>query len=361
MPTLLLLVAILGFQSTPSIEETFRNEAAKQDAVGIALGVVQNGHPIVTLVDGFEDRENEIHVSDETMFRWASISKPLTAIVAAKLAIEGKLDLDENIRTYVPEFPEKDPDNPITTRLLLGHLAGIVHYTNGPVIPTLRRYEQEHPYEDVILSLDTFNNSPLVSIPGEAFNYSTRGFMLASAVIERAGGAPFHELVETYISKPLGLTTLRPDYQWEEISHRAVGYRKRIGAIVPSTNTDVSWKLGGGGFISSIGDLTRFAKGLLDPAFITPPMRALLWTTQTTSEGKKTNYGMGFGVKRVDENRLLIEHNGAQEKTRTIMLVFPDDGIAVTVMTNSEYVKLLPIAHSVATSLFHAESQEDAP
>lgn len=344
-----------------ALEAALLAQAAPHQPVGIALGVVRPNAPLRTVLVGFEDRERELPLTDHTMFRWASISKPLTAIVAARLALEGKLDLDKDIRSYVPEFPIKDPNRPITTRQLLGHLGGIVHYTNGPVIPTVRRYDRDHPFQDVVLALDTFNNSPLVSVPGAEFNYSTRGFMLASAVIERAGGAPFHELVNTYIAQPLGMTTLQPDYQWKDIPHRAVGYRTRGDVIVPSTNSDVSWKLGGGGFISTIGDLTRFARGLLDPTFITPPMRELLWTPQTTTAGDVTGYGLGFGITTTDDNRLLVQHSGAQEKTRTLLLIFPDDGVAVTLMTNSEYVKLVPIAHAVATSIILSSSRAESP
>ena len=361
----LALSLALAFASSPptnpSIRAVFVAQATSQLPVGIALGIIHPKAPHQTFLLGFEDRERAIPLSNHTMFRWASISKPLTAVVAARLALEGKLDLDKDIRSYVPEFPIKDPNHPITTRQLLGHLAGIVHYTNGPVIPTVRRYDRDHPYQDVVLALDTFNNSPLISIPGADFNYSTRGFMLASAVIERAGGAPFHELVNTYIAQPLGLTTLQPDYQWVDIPHRTVGYRKRGEVIMPSTNSDVSWKLGGGGFISSIGDLTRFAQGLLDPAFITPPMRALLWTPQTTTSGNATGYGLGFGIKTVENDRLLVQHSGAQEKTRTLLLLFPDDGVAVTLMTNSEYVTLRPIANTIKNKLFHEEPAVPAP
>ena len=255
---------------------------------------------------------------------------------------------------YVPRiFRQKDPDHPITTRQLLGHLGGIVHYHNGRVIPTIQEYDNPHPYESVILAIDTFKESPLVAEPGAEFNYSTHGYILASAVVERAGGKPFHQLVQERISQPLGLNTLRPDYQWQEIPNRAVGYRKRAQKVVPSTNTDVSWKLGGGGFISTVDDLAAFAAGLTDPEFMTPGLRKSLWTGQKTSSGSPTSYGLGFGVRTDDEERLVISHNGAQEKTRTIMLVFPEEKTAVVVMTNSEHVKPLPIAKAMANALLN--------
>ena len=339
-----------------SIDSIVSAEIERQNAVGVAIGVVQDGQVVFTKGYGFADREEQIPVTNDTMFRWASISKPLTALIAGQLAAEGALDLDKDIRTYVPEFPEKNPEHPMTTRQLLGHLGGIVHYTNGPVIPTIRKYDSPHPYESVILAIDTFKKSPLVAEPGAEFNYSTHGYILASAVVERAGGKPFNQLIQERISQPLNLQNLRPDYQWEDIPNRTVGYRSRGGTVVRSTNTDVSWKLGGGGFISTIDDLAAFAAGLTDPEFMTPELRKSLWMQQETTSGSPTRYGLGFRVKTEkatlpQKDRLVISHSGAQEKTRTIMLVFPEEKAAVVVMTNSEYVKPLPIARAISARM----------
>ena len=95
---------------------------------------------------------------------------------------------------------------------LLSHLGGIVHYSNGRVIRTEREYDTPHPYEDVILALDTFKESPLVSRPGVRHSYSSHGFILASAVVQRAGKQKFADQVNERIAKPAGMTTLQPDY-----------------------------------------------------------------------------------------------------------------------------------------------------
>ena len=82
--------------------------------------------------------------------------------------------------------------------------------------------------------------------PGAAYSYTTHGYILVSAAVERAAKRPFAEYVKERIATPLGMESFRPDYQWEEIAHRAKGYRKgEKNAMVPSTDTDVSWKLGG--------------------------------------------------------------------------------------------------------------------
>ena len=93
------------------------------------------------------------------MFRWASISKSLTAVAAMQLWERGDLDLKREARRYVPEFPDKGTT--IRVWHLLCHQGGIVHYTNGKVIQTKRNYPMAHPFENVIFALDTFRESPL--------------------------------------------------------------------------------------------------------------------------------------------------------------------------------------------------------
>jgi len=323
--------------SRAALRSALQAEFEAQGLVGLAVAVVRDGRVVDELHFGLADRDKTIPVDARTMFRWASISKPLTAIAAMQLVDAGKLDLDEDVRKWVPEFPEKPWR--ITSRQLLTHQGGIVHYTNGKVVRTQRQYDVEHPFNDVVLALDMFKESPLVAEPGTKHSYTTHGYMLLGAVVERAGEQRFAEQIRQRIAEPLGMTTLQPDYQWVDIPHRAVGY-VRVGArVLPSTDTDVSWKLAGGGFVSTIGDLGRFAAGLVGDAWLSPAVREELWTRQTTAGGSVTGYGLGFGVSSVSGKRR-VAHSGAQEKTRTLLHAFPDEGLAVVLMTNSEWAKL---------------------
>ena len=317
-----------------AIDQAVQQEMQRQEAVGVAIGVIRDGKVFHTSGHGWADRAQQVPVKNNTLFRWASISKPLTAIVAMQLVEQDKLDLDADIRLLVPEFPDKG--TPITMRQLLGHLGGIVHYGNGRVVRTKRNYKQSNPYKDVILALDRFKESPLVAEPGAAYAYTTHGYILASAVAQRSGKAPYHLQVRDRISRPLKLKTLQPDYQWRKIPGRAVGYRKKQGEIIPSTDTDVSWKLGGGGWISNVDDLASFAAGLMGDELVTPETKKVMWTRQRNNKGDMIRYGLGFRVSST-RNGLQVMHSGSQEKTRTQLTIYPDQGHGVVVMTNSEY------------------------
>lgn len=323
-------------------------EVEQQQLVGLAVAWFTNGELAGERHFGFADREAKTPVDARTMFRWASISKPVTAVAAMQLWERGKLDLDADVRAHVPEFPAKDA--PISSRLLLAHLGGIVHYRNGSVVVTEREYAVPHPFADPILALDRFKDSPLVCAPGSKHSYSTHGYLLLGAVVERAGGARFADQVRARIAGPLGMATLQPDYHWLEIPHRATGYRRLAGKIVRSTDTDVSWKLAGGGFISTVGDLARFGAGLARGELVGAEARELMWTPARTSDGKPTRYGLGFGIGALDGQRK-IAHSGSQEKARTLLVLLPERKLGIALMTNSEWAQLGPLGDAMLRAL----------
>ena len=324
--------------------ERVRQAKEKQKLVGIAAALLVDRKVDSFVHLGWQDREKKIPVTAKTRFRWASISKSVTAMRALQLVEEGKLELDRDVRRYVPEFPEKP--QVLTTRQLLGHLGGIVHYRNGRVIRTKRQYMREHPFADVVFALDTFKESPLVAPPGTRYSYTTHGYILAGAVVQKAGGKPFAEQVQKHIAKPLGMKSFEPDYQWRKLPDRAVGYRKLGPLIAPSTDTDVSWKLPGGGYMSGIRDLARLGQAWLRKELLSEESYAAMWTRQKLASGKSTSYGLGFSLRRAGE-REQVGHSGAQEKTRTYLLIDPEGGFGVAVMTNSEYAKLGPLVRDL--------------
>lgn len=316
-----------------------------QQLVGTCAALAVDGEIVWAEAFGWEDREAEIPTSLDTMFRWASISKPLTAVVAIQLADEGALDLDADVCMIVPEFPKKP--YPMTSRQLLCHQGGIVHYSNGPVIRSRVNYIEAHPFEDVVVALDDFKESPLIAEPGTQYSYSTRGYMVLGAVCQNAANEPYWALVHTRIAHPLNLATLQPDYQWVDIDHSAVGYSRRGNEIVRSTDTDVSWKLAGGGFISTVSDLAGFGVGLCTDELLTDELKSQMWTRQKTIDGTETGYGLGF---RVDHwgGTLVVSHSGSQEKARTYLMVLPDEHIVAAIMTNSEWANLGTVTTDLA-------------
>ncbi len=335
VPAQVLAAGGLSAHKAAAVDQAMRAEMESQKVTGLAIGVIQNGRIVYVKGYGMADEKNRIPVTERTLFRWASISKTLTAVAAMQLFEKKQLDLQADIRDYVPEFPNKG--TPITARQLLSHQSGIVHYANGPVVRTKASYDAEHPFEDVVTALDMFKESPLVNAPGTKYSYSSHGFILLSAVVQRAGRQKFADQVQERIARPLGMETLQPDYQWKSIPGRAIGYRKIGTKIVPSSDTDVSWKLGGGGFLSTIEDLARFAAGLMQRRLVNSSTEALMWQPQRTAVGDATSYGLGFHVDAPANGRLRVSHNGDQEKSSCRMVLYPRERHGVVVFSNCEY------------------------
>ena len=325
--------------------ETIVAAMQKQGLVGLSVAWISDGKVGATLSLGYADRERAIRADDATLYRWASISKPITAVAAMQLWEVGKLDLDADVRKLVPEWPEKPWV--ISPRQLLAHQGGVVHYANGKVVRRERAYAEPHPFADVVKALDMFADSPLVCEPGTKHSYSTHGYILLGAVVQRAGGEPYWEQVRKGIAEPLGMKTFQPDYQWVALANRAVGYKKRPGLPAErSTDTDVSWKLPGGGFLSNIGDLARFGAGLLRGELVASETLDLMWTRARTKDGKLTGYGLGFGVRERGEE-IEVAHSGGQEKTSTLLVLRPRQRAGIALMCNTEGADLGELAQQL--------------
>lgn len=288
---------------------------------------------------GLADVENDVKVTPETVFRLASVSKPITAVAALQLAEQGRLDLDAPVNAYLPELPEFYEK--VTTRKLLGHLGGVRHYRPGEMDSTTR-------YESVREALGIFKDDRLINEPGSRFVYSTYGFNLVGGVVESASGTPFREYLRSRIFEPAGMTGARDDDARSIIAHRAAGYRREPdGTLVNAALADTSNKVPGGGLCATATDLVAFAEALASGRLIGPETAALMTTPQKAACGMPTGYALGWNVGRL-EGRAEVYHGGNQPRVTTILYTRPDRGTAVAILTNLEGAQLLPLARQVA-------------
>ena len=295
---------------------------------------------------GFADVENEVPATPQTVYRLASISKPITAVLALQLAERGELDLDADVHTLVPQWPQKPW--PVTTRQLLGHLAGVRHY-RGEAESTLH-------YATQVESLARFAADPLLHEPGTAYHYSTYGFNLAAAVVEARAGAPFAAVLRERIAVPAGAASLQDDDSRRLIRGRAQGYVRNGDVLENSALMDSSYKLGGGGLCASAEDLVHFTRALLDGRLLNEASRAAMWTRQRTTAGTEIEYGLGCRPSRAD-GRLVVEHSGAQARVSTMWYVLPESRVVVVLLCNLERVRLQPLAQQIAALVAPVETK----
>jgi CubicO group peptidase (beta-lactamase class C family) len=308
------------------------NELLARGIPGLSVAVAVDGHLVYAEGFGYADLEQRVSAWPTTKYRIGSISKPLTAVGLVQLVERGKLDLDAPVQKYVPSFPDKGTK--ITARLLAGHLAGIRHYQGDEI------YISKH-YDKVIDGLAIFENDPLASPPGTAFHYSSYGFNLLSAVMESAAGEDFLSYMQKNVFTPMGLIDTIADQNRAIIPQRARFYeREKDGPIVNAAYVDSSYKWAGGGFLSTPEDLVRFGSLLLHPGFLSENALHMLFTSQKTSAGQETGYGMGFFIRKSESGQRVYEHAGGSIGASCQLIVYPDSHVVIAMLTNGG----LPIA-----------------
>lgn len=299
---------------------------------GVSLAVGVNGEIVWSEGFGYADIENRVAVWPETKFRVGSVSKPLTAAALALLVEQGKLDLDAPVQRYVPGFPDKG--KPVTARLVAGHLAGIRHYRGAEFLLAKR-------YNSVTESLEIFKDDPLVFEPGARFGYSSYGWNLLSAVVEGASGEKFLDYMNASVFRRLGMRQTMADENDVLIPHRARFYQRDAeGVLRNAPYVDNSYKWAGGGFLSTTEDLVRFASAHLQPGFLKAETLKALFTSQRTTAGEETGYGIGWRVRTDEKGRRTIGHSGGSVGGSTMLLIYPDSGVAVAMAVNLSSARL---------------------
>jgi len=320
---------------------------------GLAVALVENGQYEWGSGFGFADLENNSPASEHTLFRLGSISKPLTAVGAMELWERGKLDLDASVQKYCPAFPEKS--KPITTREVMGHLGGIRHYkteSQGDV----EGGNTKHFDNPIQAGLDFFKNDPLVADPGTHFHYSTQGYTLVGCVMEGASGVKYTDFMRDNVFTSAGMTNTQPDNRFAIIPYRTRFYQKtQDGTVENADFLDSSYKIPGGGYISSAEDMARFEVAILNGKLLKRSTLDAMWTPLKPSDGSKDTYGLGFGVG--DETGIkVVGHSGGQQGCSTDFLIAPEKRMGVVVLTNMEGLNPNELAVEILKILIGAPS-----
>jgi len=158
------------------IESAITAFMARERIPGLSIAVATDNQLRWERGYGFADLENFVPATAATVYRLASVSKPITAVAVMQLAERGALDLDAPIQRYVPSFPSKR--YPVTARQLLSHLAGVRHYKGDEL-------ESTRPYPSLTAALAMFKDDSLEHPPGARMTYTTHGYTLLGAAVAR--------------------------------------------------------------------------------------------------------------------------------------------------------------------------------
>ena len=307
-------------------EEFVKTQMATDKIPGLSVGFIKDDF-VWTKGFGFADLENKTPAKADSMYRMASVNKPMTAAAILQLAEKGKINLDAEVQTYVPYFPKKQ--FPVTVRQLLGHLGGISHYKD---------YEKEgrfKDYKNTRQAIAVFENFDLIAEPGTRYNYTSYGYNLLGAVIEGATGKSYGEYMSENIWRPLGMTETRLDNPNDLIPNRVRGYQLVGNQVKNSEFVDISSRFAAGGIRSNVLEMLKFGRGIHRGEILSKASLELIYNSMTTKSGMFTGYGAGWGISN-SNGQFMISHSGGQQETSTYLFSFPTRNLTIAIAANLE-------------------------
>lgn len=326
----LLVVSAAWAQSFDDAIEKARSileERIEEGYPGISAAVAVDGKIVFAEGFGFADVESKTAMTTKTKLRIGSVSKPVTAAGLMLLVESGRLDLDAPLQTYVPTFPEKE--HGFTVRQLAGHIAGIRHYKGAET------FSNKH-YPTVMEGLTIFQDDPLKFEPGTKYSYSSYGYNLISAAMEKPAGNDFLSYMDEAVFKPLGMNDTIADWANRDIPNRTTFYLSARKKPRVARDVDNSYKWAGGGFLSTPSDLVRFGSAHLEPGFLSKESLETIFTSQTLDDGKEIGYGIGWRIQPPpnDKALLLWQHGGSSVGGKASLMVVPDVGVVAAMLAN---------------------------
>jgi CubicO group peptidase (beta-lactamase class C family) len=314
---------------------------ARREAGGIVTLIAREGKVVDVHASGFQDVESKTAMKTDTVFRIASMTKPVTSVAVMMLYEEGKLQLTDPVSRFIPAFKSQQvmdasgaltpARRPVTIRDLLTHRSGLTYgfLNNGPVGDAYRKTGVADGLTVMPLTLqeaiDKLASAPLMSQPGAAWNYSLSTDVLGR-VVEVASGKPFDVFLKERVFTPLGMTDTSfevPDARWSRLAtvyspdgsggirpmKDPESFGNTVMSPVASYKPPKKYFSGGAGLTSTARDYGRFAQmllngGGLDNARLLSPKSIELMTANHTSDipgggpllGPGTAFGLGFQI-----------------------------------------------------------------
>ncbi len=327
---------VLSTDKIAKIEAAITALMSSKHIPGLSIAIVNNNQLRWQSGYGIADLENSVPAKAVTVYRIASVAKPITAVAVMQLVESGKLDLDAPIQKYVPTFPAKPW--PITTRQLLGHLSGIRNYKQNE-FPN--QADSTRFYNSLTEALSMFKDDPLDFEPGTKFSYTTYGYTLLGTVIEGASGMSYVDYMRENVFKPAKMIHTQADNVYDIIPNRARGYHPKAygkfdGNLRNADLADTSYKIPAGGLVSTVEDLANFAIAVQNGVLIKKETFEQMSAPQKTADGKATSYGLGWYIDGVGDRKGLVWHGGVQSGVTSMLFILPKERLALVILTNLE-------------------------
>jgi CubicO group peptidase (beta-lactamase class C family) len=325
-------------------------------AVGMAVGVVRQGRLEFFHGHGVADIPSNTPITEDTVFRIASITKTFTAIAVMQLWEQGLVDLDAPANDYLRAYrliPAQARFRPATLRHLLTHTSGIAEELH-PSDLLKPMFGETVKMGAPVPSLASYYRGGLRvgAEPGSRFIYTDHGFATLAQIVEDVSGMPFDRYLRVHILQPLGMTDsdlLRSDLVKSRL---ATGYTLHSGG--PRMLIDREMVTAGASSIySTPRDMARYVAALLGGganehgSVLKPATLASMFEPQYQPDPRVPGIGLAFSRINLG-GHLAVEHEGVLPGFNSQIFVAPDDGVGVMAFTNGARQAMLWLPGEVA-------------
>jgi serine beta-lactamase-like protein LACTB, mitochondrial len=332
----LVLAAVSDAQTKATYASAIAQSRTMLDQVlqlypGTAVAVAVGDEIVWSTAFGFADVDRHRSVSRSTQFRIYEVAMPLTATVMARLAEEGRFEMDAPIQKYLPDLPETRTT--VTARQLASHLAGAGDFAEDELAPA--------PCAGAREAARTLNGRLFVRPAGLGHSMSRQGYLLLSAALESATGKRFSELLNEKIAGPAGMASTMSDDPRRFLPGRTLFYERGfLGLLRAARPVDTSCLWGGGGLLSTTEDLVRFGAALLRGELLRHDSIEAMFTPQKTRNGVTTGYGLGWFVETDSRARRYVWHGGRGVGGRSAIVIVPHARLVTVMLSNIEGERL---------------------
>ncbi|MBD3223682.1 MAG: serine hydrolase [Caldithrix sp.] len=316
---------------------------------GTAL-VAENGDVIYKNGFGQANMDWQIPNKPDTKFRIGSITKQFVATMIMQLMEEGKIQLDNTIIDYLPDY-RQDTGKKVTIHHLLNHTSGILPYTSIPGFWT--DSTRNHYSKDYMIK--HFHSNDLEFEPGSKFKYNNTGYYLLAVIIEKITGKSFEENLKERILKPAGMMNSGVDRNQRILEKRAQGYMKNINGYINEPYFYMPNALGAGDMYSTVHDLYLWDQALHADQLLSEKYKDRMFEPSIKAFGGHYAYGWLIDYEKLNESRdsvLTISHGGGINGFNTLILRLVKDKHLIVLFNNTGPTKLGEMGKSIINILY---------
>ncbi|HLZ87596.1 MAG TPA: serine hydrolase domain-containing protein [Puia sp.] len=330
----------VGDSLAKKIDATF-SEWDRTNSPGVALAILKDGKIIYKRGYGMSNLEYGIAISPASIFHVASISKQFTAAAIQRLALEGKLSLDDDVRKYIPDMPNFG--HTITIRNLVHHTSGLRDQWDLQWLAGWR--EGDLITEEDVLDMMK-RQQALNFVPGDEYLYCNTGFTLLGVIVKKVTGVSLRNYTDSVFFKPLGMssTHFHSDHT-EIVPNRTSAYDRdgeRWAIDIPVFDT-----YGATSLFTTVEDLAKWDENFYTARVGGKAFIDSLLQPGVFNNGRPQNYASGLVIGEY-KGRATVEHSGSDAGYRANFLRFPDQHFSVIILANLGNISPSDLCHKVA-------------